>query len=211
MVRQLRLICLVSVSVLATGCCCVPGPICGGCPLPLPIPVPTVVPVPLPLPVPALSGAHVANALNSPVFGRMQCRSDPYCAVSGGMSSCGPAPWLPAQPCGESCSEGIYGYGAGAQPQPVYPDQYPSPHTPDAFVPAPESRTPVPQQNLPEDSDDARAHEASGISRTNWESSDIEMNPRVVIPGQRVSNRDMRVQHAVGEQNAMSVLRIPAQ
>jgi len=215
MVQQLRLICLVSLCVLATGCCCVPGPMCGGCPLPLPIPVPTLVPVPLPLPV--LSGACVANVLNSPlhppICGGMQCCSDPCCAAPVGGCAHGPAPWSPAQSCGDSCGEGLYGYGAPTPSQPIYPDAYSTPHSSEPFQSAPASQAPVPvpQDNLPENVNDASAYEATGIRRTNWEFSQAEVNSRVVLPGQRVSNREMRVQHVVGSPNAVSVLRIPGQ
>jgi|GEM_PF-4091872 len=223
MVRQLQLICVASITALATGCCSVPGPAyspcspCppyGGCPLPLPLPVPTIVPLPLPLPVPVLSGAHVACALNTPICGGMDCCTDACCSAPGGTCGFGPAPCGAAPSCGDSCGEGHYGYGAPVPAQPAYPDSYSPMHTPEVYPPAPAqtpSPVPVPQDSLPETSTDASAFDATGIRRTTWEFSQAEMNSRVQIPGQRVSNREMRVQHVVGSPNAVSVLHVPAQ
>lgn len=232
MVRQFQLIILISLSVLATGCCCIPGPACspcspygGGCPLPLPlplpIPVPTVVPLPLPLPIPVLSGAHVACALNTPlhppICGGMDCCTDSCCSAPGGVCALGPAPCPPAQLCGDSCGEGHYGYGPIAPAQPIYPDAYgptypPNGFSPEAATPAPApAPVPVPQNNLPETSSDASAFDATGIRRTSWEFSQAEVHSPVVLPGQRVSNRELRAQHVIGSPDAVSVLNVPAQ
>ncbi len=96
-------------------------------------------------------------------------------------------------------------------PQPVYPDAYGPAHAPDAYQSAPGAPVPVPQENSPEDTNDASAFDAMGIRRTSWEFSQAEANSRVVLPGQRVSNRELRVQHVVGSPNAMSVFNVPAQ
>ncbi len=214
MVRQLQLICLASLTALATGCCSVPGPACspcapyGGCPLPLPLPVPTIVPLPLPLPVPVLSGAHIACALNTPlhppVCGGIDYCTESCCSAPGG--TCG---FGPAASCGDSCGEGHFSYGAMPPVQPMYPDSYSPAPAPPADAPVP---VPVPQDDeLPETSTDASAYGTMGIRRTSWQYPQGEVNSRVEIPGQRVSNREMRVQRVVGSPNAVSVLNAPAQ
>jgi len=176
---------------------CANGPFCGGLPLPLPVPIP------LPLPIPVPSGAHVAAFLNTPICGVAGC-SNPYFRTPHAGFVQPTASWSPTQPWQGGWVESVAPDAAG------HPDhggnlQVPPSH--DAYIP-PTGVPPVPDtsSDLQASNNDISASAANGVQPTNWEYSASATNPRVVLPGQRVSSRELRT----GTPAEAALLPIPA-
>jgi len=211
MVRQLQLVCVLLVCVISTGCCCFPGPghHCG-------------YQADLPVPIPLLFGPQVANFMNSPICGHRygycgDCGYGPgQCDVVGDCCTMGPEMCCPpgqpgasgAADC-DSCGEPIYPHGHGGFVTPTAPggsiQHQPSPQNNQPFpAPKTEQVTPAPQL-MPEPIQESSAFDTSRVRRTEWQMPQGVPNDVVVLPGQHVSHRELRVAPA------SAGLRIPPQ